>query len=143
MKNLLVAAASLLLTNACYADDRVTHGENCDPSVIYREGTCSQYTKLDIELNSEYRNLMKILDKANASKLKAAQRDWIRWRSERCDLAQEESGCISGSCVGVEHDSCILQLTFTRISELKNFSKDQKAAESSNFSFSKKTRFDQ
>lgn len=141
MKSIPSSLIFMALLGACHAET-ADKKNDCDPSVISRESTCSQYLKIDSELNKEYKILISNLSKDDVFLLRSTQREWIKWRSDRCNEAQEDSGCQSGSCVGVEHDSCILQLTFTRTSELKKFSEDPQAAKYLKFKFSQKTRFD-
>jgi uncharacterized protein YecT (DUF1311 family) len=141
MQKIFLPIIFLMFFNSCHAENK-NATSTCDPSIISRESTCNQYLKLDSALNEEYKKLINSLQKEDTEKLRASQREWIKWRTARCNEAQENSGCKTGSCIGVEHDSCILQLTFTRTSELKKFLESPNEGKSLNFEFSKKTKFD-
>lgn len=73
------------------------------------ERECTRFKAADGALNRAYKSLMTQLDKDSGSALRAVQRTWIKWRDEKCDRVQEESGCNqNGSCDGVAHDMCIV-----------------------------------
>jgi uncharacterized protein YecT (DUF1311 family) len=68
------------------------------------------------------------------AKLRESQRNWINWRDSKCD--ELESYCTTGSCAGVAHDSCIIDLTNIRAKELQAFVSHTDRGINSNFSYS-------
>lgn len=105
---------------------------------LEREVACPRFLEVDTALNRTYKALISDLDKDAGAKLRQVQRIWIKWRDEKCDHVQEESGCnFNGSCNGVAHDECIIELTAQRTHELEEFSKNVSVAKNKGFSFSR------
>lgn len=114
---------------------------NLQETPLTNEKACARFKVADVALNRSYKKIMVDLNSESRVLLRAAQRVWIRWRDERCDQEQEESGCnYNGSCNGVAHDICIIDLTNQRTQELKQFSGDAKNAKEKRFAFSKEYR---
>jgi uncharacterized protein YecT (DUF1311 family) len=87
-------------------------------------GRCAEYKRLDNEFNAHYQMLLKKRSPEFKAKLRNIQRDWIVWREEKCDEVQENSGCNeNGSCNGVAHDYCIIDLTRMRDEEFQGLLK--------------------
>ena len=74
----------------------------------------SRYVVEDQQLNLRYKSLMKKLSAEESRMLRAAQRDWLAWRLEKCDEVDERHSCDNGVCAGVAHDSCIIDTTRQR-----------------------------
>ncbi|HEY0847373.1 MAG TPA: lysozyme inhibitor LprI family protein [Noviherbaspirillum sp.] len=111
---------------------------NLAETPLEREVACPRFREADTTLNRTYKALISDLDKDTGAMLRHVQRTWIKWRDKKCDLVQEESGCnFNGSCNGVAHDECIIQLTAQRTRELEEFSKNTSAAKNKGFAFSR------
>jgi uncharacterized protein YecT (DUF1311 family) len=95
----------------------------------------ADFITADSILNSEYKNLRQRLSSEDASLLRDVQRNWIKWRDEKCEDAEEDADCQNGICLGVAHDMCILELTRSRASQLNNYKNDIKLARQRKFSF--------
>ncbi|MES2017646.1 MAG: lysozyme inhibitor LprI family protein [Pseudomonadota bacterium] len=100
--------------------------------------TLGEYLKSDKELNSAYRKLTKQLDSPSLTVLKKTQREWIKWRDEKCEAAEVAANCTNGVCAGVNHDNCVVELTEKRTMELTEFAKKIPNAQASGFTFEKK-----
>jgi uncharacterized protein YecT (DUF1311 family) len=90
---------------------------------------------VDKKLNVNYKKLRRALSSTQKDDLRKTQKEWIEWRNEKCEAAQEGSGCNNGLCAGVSHDECMVDLTSRRATELLNFSKLPRKA------FAEKYRF--
>jgi uncharacterized protein YecT (DUF1311 family) len=97
------------------------------------ERRCDDFKKADRQLNASYGKLMESLDKNSKSELRNVQRRWIEWRDNKCE--ELESHCVTGSCSGVAHDSCIVDLTKNRDRELKSYYRNMENAKQRNFAF--------
>lgn len=96
-----------------------------------------EFKKWDSRLNFSYKTLQASLGGNDARILKITQRKWIAWRDDTCDEAEAAARCTNGMCVGVAHDSCIVQLTERRQGELDTFKADLKKSKAAGFGFSK------
>lgn len=105
-----------------------------DATPLMYERKCKEFIKADKSLNQHYTSLMKMLPIESKSELRKMQRAWLEWRDAKCD--ELESSCVTGSCAGVAHDSCIVDLTNKRSDELKDYSHNVKAAEKKGFLYS-------
>lgn len=104
-----------------------------DATPLMYERKCEEFVKVDKNLNEHYARLMKMLPAEPKVQLRNVQRTWIEWRDAKCE--ELESGCVTGSCAGVAHDSCIVDLTSKRGNELKAYSKNLRAAEQADFTY--------
>jgi uncharacterized protein YecT (DUF1311 family) len=146
---------SLLLVTVCFATLHSTavadsctdcglrnrsDDQNCalEKTPLTRCETFREYLKSDKELNNAYRKLTKQLDSQSLSILRTTQREWIKWRDEKCEDVEEAANCTNGVCAGVSHDSCIVKLTEKRTSELVDYAKKMLDAQTSHFAFDKK-----
>lgn len=77
----------------------------------------AEHAQWDKKLNSNYQALLKSLEPAAQTKLKAAQRLWIQYRDANCDTyyAQYEGGTMASLNAG----SCLLDMTAARATELE------------------------
>jgi uncharacterized protein YecT (DUF1311 family) len=113
--------------------------DSCDvqSTPLINAGRCHEYIKLDRTLNAHYKKLMSDLDPKLRQKLREVQRTWIRWRDDKCDEVQESSGCnANGSCNGVAHDYCIIDLTIARDRELQKLLSNTDSINEKNLPFS-------
>lgn len=127
----------ILITQPAYAKGwNQSEDQDCaiEKTPLTRCGEFDSYMNADKILNANYKILLKKLDKTKLVTLKTKQREWIKWRDEKCEEAQEAAGCNSGACAGVEHDMCIVTLTNQRAEELKKF---ESAKNETDFNFSK------
>lgn len=100
--------------------------------------SCLEFKDSDRSLNTNYRALISKLDNDAKETLRTVQREWIKWRDKKCYQVQEDSGCNrNGSCNGVAHDMCIVELTDQRADELKEFIGNINLAKRKNFTYSK------
>jgi uncharacterized protein YecT (DUF1311 family) len=99
--------------------------------------TLPQFLRGDKELNNAYRKLTKQLDTQSLASLKKTQREWIKWRDEKCDDVEEAANCTNGVCAGVNHDNCIVKLTEKRTGEITGFSNKVLNAQVPPFAFDK------
>ena len=107
----------------------VLFGLHCDVAIaecdvqktpLTNGGCCTEYMRIDKELNEHYKKLIRDIDPKKGRRLRDVQRAWIQWRDDKCDDVQESSGCNgNGSCNGVAHDYCIIDLTEQRVNELR------------------------
>lgn len=105
---------------------------------LINEEACEEFQKSDRALNTSYRTLIVRLEKESKETLRSIQREWIKWRDGKCHQVQEESGCNrNGSCNGVAHDMCIVDLTDQRTNELREFIANINAAKEKNFTYSR------
>ncbi|RFP19314.1 DUF1311 domain-containing protein [Duganella sp. BJB475] len=140
--------AWLLCTSQAFAGDckenciltNRSQDQSCalDKTPLTRCGNFSSYMAEDSKLNAQYRSLVKKLNSADAAALRTTQRAWLQWRLDKCDEADEASGCDNGVCAGVAHDACIIAVTRDRTLDFVQFSNDPANAARTNFSFSHK-----
>lgn len=105
---------------------------------LVNEEVCTEFIDSDRVLNTNYRALIAKLDNDAKETLRTVQREWIKWRDKKCRQVQEESGCNrNGSCNGVAHDMCIVDLTDQRADELREFIENVNVAKRENFAYSK------
>lgn len=101
-------------------------------------GRCEEYMKLDRNLNERYKKLMSDVDPDTQKRLRNVQRQWIQWRDEKCEEVQEISGCNgNGSCNGVAHDYCVIDLTRQRYDELNSIQPHDRSIKENDLLFSK------
>jgi uncharacterized protein YecT (DUF1311 family) len=74
------------------------------------------YRKADVLLNKAYKDAMKGIDAHSQDLLKAAQREWIKFRDAECtfESAQNEGGSI----YPMEYSGCLTTLTKDRTKQL-------------------------
>ena len=77
----------------------------------------ADYARADAELNRVYKTTMAGLDEHSQALLKAAQRDWIKFRDDECTYrnAQNEGGSI----YPLVYNGCLTTLTKERIKQLQ------------------------
>ncbi|WP_165390922.1 lysozyme inhibitor LprI family protein [Pseudoduganella lutea] len=137
-----LASASMSAPQQCN-DDCVLRNridaQDCklDKTPLARCESYSEFIKIDERLNNEYRRLMNRISASQKKDLRAAQRNWIAFRDEQCEVEEVDAKCVHGMCSGVAHDSCILDLTLRRTKELRILSEDLQTAEKRGFSFSR------
>ena len=75
------------------------------------------YARTDAELNRVYKTTMAGLDEHSQALLKAAQRDWIKFRDDECTYqnAQNEGGSI----YPLVYNGCLTTLTKARTKQLQ------------------------
>lgn len=134
MKTKILAAVTcaMLLLNAARADGCASKALsrpatlekkcNLEQTPLTRCDIVNDYEKADNELNIRYRALAKKLGMKSRDLLRMRQREWIKFREQKCDEVQLASGCDNSMCDGVEHDDCVLELTKSRTKELQTFS---------------------
>ncbi|MFY9804638.1 MAG: lysozyme inhibitor LprI family protein [Candidatus Acidiferrales bacterium] len=114
------------------------HTNPCDTAttqVEMNECSAAEYKKADARLNTVYKNLVRLLQKdAGGSaqqsggeqkkpeapavqKLKAAQREWMRYRDLHCDAVKAQYA--GGSISPLEWSTCMTGITNDRVAELK------------------------
>lgn len=98
---------------------------------------CDFFKKSDEDLNLQYKNLAKRLNKEQKALLKEIQRNWITWRDDICDEIVTQSGCTNASCENTSMSYCLVDLTNKRLSEIKGFLSNRDLNEQRDFSFSK------
>jgi uncharacterized protein YecT (DUF1311 family) len=74
-------------------------------------------TAADAELNRVYRDVSAHLDAGRRTKLRDAQRAWLRYRDAHCAFMASESE--GGTLETVERLSCLADATRTRTRELR------------------------
>jgi len=112
-----------------------------DETPLEREDYYRSFVRVDTELNLTYKSLLKLLNEDARTTLKITQREWIKWRDEKCDEVQEKIECNSPTCFGVTHDSCIIQMTADRSDELRQFKINTKDAVAKKFQFSRINKY--
>ena len=76
------------------------------------------FERVDIELNTVYKNVLKQLSPKGTEAIKAAQRAWITFRDKTAEAyGTSEEG---GSLEGLLRSNCMIAITQNRISELKS-----------------------
>lgn len=95
------------------------------------------YLMADKELNFRYRALVKKLDQKSIASLRSTQREWIKFREEKCIEFEIAAECDNGICAGVNHDNCVVDLTKTRTEELKSITIKLESAPVLDFGFDK------
>jgi uncharacterized protein YecT (DUF1311 family) len=144
LKSLLAAMFLAILTGTSSAqhspkiEPQAAHANPCDAANTQMEmNQCSadEYKKADAHLNTVYTQLVRVLQKDTGhaqqqsggeqrkpetpaiDKLKAAQRQWIRYRDLHCSAvrAQYEGGTVSP----MVWTTCMTETTNDRIAELK------------------------
>lgn len=130
--NLFKAFVLVLFLSLFYQD--VLASCKLEETPLMYERRCNDFKKADQQLNTSYGKLMDRLSKDQKFKLRSAQRRWIEWRDKKCE--ELESYCVTGSCSGVAHDSCVIDLTKIRDRELRSYYMNVEDAEQRNFAFS-------
>lgn len=102
----------LLLSLASQNLPPVCSNEVSTYDIVECEGTRTAWW--DTRLNSEYRRLMSVSTKQEAAAIRAAQRDWIRYRDSNCKAYAQGEGTIAR----IEAASCLHQMTKLRAEEL-------------------------
>lgn len=145
LKSLIAAMLLVVVAGAGSAQQRATTAAQAAPAnpcdaastqIAMNECSAEQYKKADAHLNIVYTNLLRLLQKDAGhaqqqsggerrkpetpvvGKLKAAQRQWIRYRDLHCGAvrAQYEGGTISP----LMFMECMTEATNHRIEELKH-----------------------
>ncbi|WP_460830278.1 lysozyme inhibitor LprI family protein [Lysobacter humi (ex Lee et al. 2017)] len=75
----------------------------------------------DARLNAGYRAASRALPAARRAALTRAQRAWVAWRDARCAFELDPDG---GSIARIVANSCVLQLTTERATELEGIARD-------------------
>lgn len=76
------------------------------------EEAARSYKRADRELNSAYKDVMKLLSKEKQDKLRAAQRNWIKYRDSSCE--REASDYKDGSMYPLIYTNCLEEKTRER-----------------------------
>lgn len=76
------------------------------------EEAARSYKRADRELNSTYKQVMSLLSKYEQDKLRAAQRNWIKFRDSSCE--SESSGYRGGSMYPLVYTNCLEEKTRER-----------------------------
>lgn len=122
----------------CILQSRLNDQEcNLEKTPLSRCSFLAHYEKSDLKLNTEYRELIKKINKIDIDILRKNQREWLKWRLEKCEEVDESSACDNGMCAGVDHDTCIVTLTDQRIKEIVKYKDDIPSGRVNGFSFSK------
>jgi uncharacterized protein YecT (DUF1311 family) len=118
-----VAASSASPTPEILFVSLVQQAEECDLTKVplTKCDLYNDYKIADLDLNRSYQNLAKTIPKLSLVVLRKTQREWIKFRDDKCEDMQLNSGCDNSLCTGVAHDECILELTNERIKELSYF----------------------
>lgn len=142
---LIATCFAFFLATACFADP---NGDDpacsLDKIPLERAENCDEYLKEDGKLNATYKKLMSNLDKKSSTDLRSAQKEWIKFRDEKCgDVLDKEASCTTAGCYGKGHDYCVIQLTSDRTAELRKFISNLDSAKVTRFTFSRKAWFDE
>jgi uncharacterized protein YecT (DUF1311 family) len=134
----------MFLATACFADP---YGDNpacnLDKVPLERAENCDEYLREDKQLNAVYKKLISNLDKASIAELRTTQKEWIKFRGDKCgNVLEKEASCTTAGCYGAQHDYCVIQLTSDRTAELRQFISDLDSAKAKKFIFSRKAWFD-
>jgi uncharacterized protein YecT (DUF1311 family) len=136
---LVIVASANSTQQGAKTEQNAGQGNPCDAANTQMEmNQCSaeEYTKADVHLNLVYTNLIRSLRKDSGhaqqqsggaerkpetpavEKLKAVQRQWIRYRDLHCSAvrAQYETGTVSP----MMWNTCMTETTNHRIAELKH-----------------------
>jgi uncharacterized protein YecT (DUF1311 family) len=76
-----------------------------------------EYKAADASLNRVYQQLVKMLEPAEKSQLKAAQTAWIKYRDTNCEFVADQYK--GGSIRPMIYGLCLADVTQNRTSELK------------------------
>ena len=117
MRTLALAALALpLFLLAAPAQAAGCGSADADQQTMNR---CAEadYARADAELNRVYKATMAGLDEHSQALLKAAQRDWIKFRDDECTYqnAQNEGGSI----YPLVYNGCLTTLTKARTKQLQ------------------------
>ena len=114
MKTTLIPLLLTLATSLAHADEQ-GYSKAYDTCMDTASTTAAmvdclaQETKVqDTRLNANYQALVKNLDTERLTKLRDAQRSWVKFRDADCALARIMTG---GSIDRVNAQSCLLQAT--------------------------------
>lgn len=144
---ILISALSISFYGATYASPESDFAKESAVSrqlartPLIKGELYDSYVKEDKALNSAYKALSKTLVASDRTNLQKAQRQWIKWRDEKCDAMQSNINCLSASCYGVEHDRCVVQMTSDRTIELRDFMKNKDEAVQTRFDFSRRNKY--
>lgn len=114
----LLALPLLFAAAPALADD--ADGIDCNNAVSQNDmNICADkdFQKIDAVLNKTYQATLKDLDAHSRDLLRAAQREWIKFRDAECTYqnAQNEGGSI----YPLVYSGCLTTLTKDRIKQLK------------------------
>jgi uncharacterized protein YecT (DUF1311 family) len=82
----------------------------------------AEFTRQDARLNENYKKLMSKLSTKRRESLLEAQRAWIKFRDANCAFYYDPEG---GSAAHLAGNSCTLNATADRATELKNLTNDE------------------
>ena len=122
MKILLFTILALTFSSASHSADY----KRCynEPNTMAIEWCFHvEYKKLNQVLNEKYQTLLKRIDKATKAKeaLSEAQQLFIKFREKDCDAVYKYS--IDGTSRGRLYQTCLIERTEHRISEVENWIK--------------------
>jgi len=113
-----IAALPLLLATAAQAGE--ADGIDCKNAVAQQEmNICADkdFQAADGQLNAVYKKTMADLDDHSRDLLRAAQREWVKFRDAECTyLSAQNEG---GSIYPMVYSGCLTTLTRERIKQLK------------------------
>jgi uncharacterized protein YecT (DUF1311 family) len=118
-----VLAAAVLAMPLAFAAPAVadeSDGIDCNHAVAQLDmNICADkdYRKADGALNATYAATMKGLDKPTADKLRAAQREWIKFRDAECVYLNAKNE--GGSIYPMVYSGCLTRLTKIRTQQLR------------------------
>jgi uncharacterized protein YecT (DUF1311 family) len=110
----VIAAAALLATAACCSADEAK--TECGSST-YEIVECqkAELAELDKSLNAAYQKAMDLAQPKQREQLRAAQRQWLKFRDADCEYYELGEGTIAR----IEGGQCMLDLTRARAKELE------------------------
>jgi len=82
----------------------------------------AEFSRQDARLNENYKRLMSKLSTKRREGLLEAQRAWIRFRDANCSFYHDPEG---GSAAHLAGNSCMLNATADRATELKKLTNDE------------------
>jgi uncharacterized protein YecT (DUF1311 family) len=118
IRALAIAALPLLLATAARADD--ADGIDCKNAMVQQEmNICADkdFRAADGQLNAAYKKTLAGLDDHSRDLLRAAQREWVKFRDAECTyLSAQNEG---GSIYPMVYSGCLTTLTRERIKQIK------------------------
>ena len=110
-------ALNLILVSPLAIGD--TKCDKATSTVEIRECLSTDYKKHDKILNANYKTLYSMLPDKGKSLLKRAQKSWLQYRENECEMASFQY--YGGTLSLVTLDLCYVEMTEKRAKELSNY----------------------